>query len=88
VRNSSDAAYEGITDLSTHKESAGGTAAARSYEIGEYRPVPGIEVDDALEVAEQTEVYRSGRRRLASAQWGANRPKVDVDHIISLGIKW
>jgi integrase len=56
VRNPYDAAYEGIPDLSTHQKSAGGAAAARSYEIGEHRAYLGIEVDDALEMAEQTEV--------------------------------
>jgi hypothetical protein len=45
-----------ITDLSTHKESAGGTAAARSYELESTVRYLGIEVDDALEVSEQTEV--------------------------------
>ena len=55
LRDALDAAYKGCADLSPHKESSSGATAARPHQAESTVRYLGIEVDDALEIAEQTE---------------------------------
>jgi integrase len=48
--------YQGFVDLSAHQESARRSVVVRPYQAGSTVRYLGIEVDDALEMVEQTEV--------------------------------
>jgi hypothetical protein len=54
--NPYDAAYEGVTDLSTDQKFAGGQLLLGHTKLESTVRYLGIEVDDALEMAEHTEV--------------------------------
>lgn len=56
MRHPLNAAHEGLADLPTHQESPSGATAARATKLESTVRYLGIEVDDALEMAEQTEV--------------------------------
>jgi hypothetical protein len=57
LRHTYDAPNERVADIPPHKESSGGTAPTRPYEAGKVRSgILAFEVDDPLEMAEQTEV--------------------------------
>ena len=47
---------QGHIDLQAHQESPRHATSAGALQAGEHRPSPGLEVDDALDMAEQTEV--------------------------------
>ena len=51
-----DSSYECIVDLPSHEEHSGGPIAPRTYQVGKHGAIPGIEVEDVLELSEQTEV--------------------------------
>ena len=56
VRDAQHAAHQGDADLSANKEFAVRPVAVGTYEVGSTVRYLGIEVDDALEISEQTEV--------------------------------
>ena len=47
---------EGDVDLSAQRQSSGRPALARPHKDREHRPISGVEVDDALAIAEQVDV--------------------------------
>jgi len=51
-----DAPHQGLPDLSSNEKSPSSATAAWAYQAREHGQYLGIEVDDALEMAEQTEV--------------------------------
>jgi hypothetical protein len=56
IWNSFDAQNQGILDLPAHKKLACRATATWTHQIGEHRALSGHRVDDALEMAEQTEI--------------------------------
>jgi hypothetical protein len=56
LRHSFAEAHQADADLPADQKSPGGSAIARSQQTRKHGQIPGIEVDDALEIAEQTEV--------------------------------
>ena len=55
IRHAFDATYESYDDLSADEKSQSCSVAARAHETRKHSYL-GIEIDDALEIAEQTEV--------------------------------
>ncbi len=47
---------KGYIDLPSHEESASSSTSPRTFQVGKHGEVLGIEVDDALEISEQTEI--------------------------------
>jgi hypothetical protein len=56
IRRDLDAQDQGDAHLSAHQEPSRCAVAARSLQVGIDGAIPGIEVDDALEISEQTEI--------------------------------
>jgi hypothetical protein len=56
VRDPFDGAHQGHTDLPAHGQYQGGPAAVGPHEDRKHGPLLGVEVDDALEIAEKIEV--------------------------------
>jgi hypothetical protein len=68
IRNAFSASHQGHSDLSPDRQSTCGSTPARPYEDREHGQMPRIEVDDALAIAEQVDVWITGAERTRSAQ--------------------
>lgn len=56
IQNALNTAYESDTDLPANEKPSRGSIAARTFKLESTVRYLGIEVDDALELSEQTEI--------------------------------
>jgi len=54
---------QSLADLQEDRQHPRRATAARAHQVGEHRPLPGIEVDDALAISEQVELQSDAKRR-------------------------